>query len=98
MTYFETMLLPMQNLFHCLTRQMLTTNLPFSLRGKGEFERAKAQKARSLGVLARLKSPFPIKRLQRIRAYRIAQTPPSGGRLNLVKQRQCEKSGGGISF
>lgn len=65
MTYFETMLLPMQNLFHCLTRQMLTTNLPFSLRGKGEFERAKAQKARSLGVLARLKSPFPIKRLQR---------------------------------
>ena len=65
MTYFETMLLPMQNLFHCLTRQMLTTNLPFSLRGKGEFERAKAQKVRSLGVLARLKSPFFIKRLQR---------------------------------
>ena len=55
----------MQNLFHCLTRQMLTTNLPFSLRREGEFEGAKAQKARSLGVLARLKSPFPTKRLER---------------------------------
>ena len=45
---------------------MLTKIFPFCLlakclKGKQELERAKARKARSLGVLARLKSSIPIK-------------------------------------
>ena len=91
---------------------MLTKIFPFCLlakrlKGKQELERAKARKARSLGVLARLKSPMPIKGSQAIYStkthFKTSQALEPNVLLKIyqveeVKQRQCEMSGGGISF
>ena len=84
-----------------LTKILLYCLLAKRLKRKQEFERTKARKARSLGVLARLKSPFPIKVPQAMYSskthFKTSRALEPIVPLK-VKHRQCEMSGGGISF
>ena len=90
-----------------LTKILLFCLLAKRLKRKQEFERTKARKARPLGVLARLKSPFPKKVPQAIYSskthFKTSQALESIVLLKIhqvekVKHGQCEMSGGGISF
>ena len=80
---------------------------PEQAKRKQEFERVRTRKARPLSFLARLKSPFPIKGLQAIYSskthFKTSRALEPIVLLKIhqveeVKQRQCEMSGGGISF
>ena len=90
-----------------LKKILLFCLLAKRLKRKQEFERIKTRKARSLGVLALLKSPFPIKVPQAIYSskthFKTSQALAPIVLLKIhqvekVKHRQCEMFGGGISF